>query len=87
MIVNKDVYPDVTVGTYTTVSNPVMYYDADKELEHSIFYAGSVSENVQFCDETNYTYNAAAPDCQFSVIPKDIVKGDVFFLRDRKSVV
>lgn len=80
MIINKDVYPDVSVGTYTTVSNPVMDYDADEPLEHSIFYAGSISENVQFCDETNYTYNATAPNCQFSVTPKDIVKGDVFFL-------
>lgn len=80
MIINKDVYPDVSVSTYTTVSNPVMDYDADKPLEHSIFYSGSVSENVQFCDETNYTYNATAPNCQFSVTPKDIIKGDVFFL-------
>lgn len=80
MIINKTVYPDVSVGTYTTVSNPVMDYDPDQELEHSIFYAGSVSENVQWCDETNYTYTATAPDCHFSVTPKDIVKGDVFFL-------
>lgn len=80
MIINKTVYPDVSVGTYTTVSNPVMDYDPDQELEHSIFYAGTVSENVQFCDETNYTYNATAPNCQFNVTPKDIVKGDVFFL-------
>lgn len=82
MIINKTVYPDVGSNTYCTWSNSAVTYDAAQTLEHSIFYAGSVSENVQFCDETNYSYDAAAPNCNFSVKPKAITKADVFFIND-----
>lgn len=82
MQINTTVYPEIGHNTYCKWSNQTIDYSASEPLEHSIFYSGSISENVQFCDETNYTYNAQAPNCSFSVAPREIVKGDIFFIKD-----
>lgn len=80
MQINTDIYPEVGYDSYKRWTNDVTYYTAGQPLEHSIFYAGSVSENMQFTDEQNYSYIAAAPNCTFNISPKNnIVKGDVFF--------
>lgn len=82
MQINTTVYPEVGHNEFCTWTNPTVYYSASTPLEHSIFYSGSISENVQFCDETFYTYNAQAPNCAFSVTPREITKGDIFFIAD-----
>lgn len=80
MQINTDVYPEVGYDSYKRWTNDVTYYTAGQPLEHSIFYAGTVSENMQFTDEQNYSYIATAPNCIFNISPKsNIVKGDVFF--------
>ena len=80
MQINTDVYPEVGYDSYKRWTNDVTYYTAGQPLEHSIFYAGSVSENMQFTDEQNYSYIATAPNCTFNIAPKNsIIKGDIFF--------
>lgn len=81
MQINTDVYPEVGYDSYKRWTNDVTYYTAGQPLEHSIFYAGAVSENMQFTDEQNYSYIATAPNCTFNIAAKNsIVKGDVFFV-------
>lgn len=82
MQINTDVYPEVGYDNYSRWSNETVYYSASEPLEHSIFYSGTISENVQFCDENNYSYIAEAPNCAFTVTAKEIVKGDIFFIKD-----
>lgn len=82
MQINTDVYPEVGYGSYSRWTNETIDYSASEPLEHSIFYSGTISENVQFCDENNYSYIAEAPNCAFTVTPREIVKGDIFFIKD-----
>lgn len=82
MQINTDIYPEVGYDSYSRWSNDTVYYSASEPLEHSIFYSGTISENVQFCDENYYSYIAQAPNCAFTVTPRDIVKGDIFFIKD-----
>lgn len=82
MQINTDVYPEVGYDSYSHWSNETIDYSASQPLEHSIFYSGTISENVQFCDENSYSYNAEAPNCSFNVTAKNIVKGDIFFIKD-----
>lgn len=82
MQINTDVYPEVGYDSYSRWTNETIDYSASQPLEHSIFYAGTISENVQFCDENNYSYIAQAPNCAFTVTPREIVKGDIFFIKD-----
>lgn len=82
MQINTDIYPEVGYDSYSRWTNDTVYYSASEPLEHSIFYSGTISENVQFCDENNYSYIAEAPECAFTVTAKEIVKGDIFFIKD-----